>query len=84
MDIEHSKSKLSDEITPTSKNITFVDILIFILLGFFCLVAAYYGWVYGLRYAPYYLSILQSIGFNIKTYVMRMVAYAQEYARRSR
>jgi hypothetical protein len=84
MEIEGVKTRLSDEIRETTETITFVDILMFIVLAVFCLVAAYYGWVYGGRQAPYYLSILQSIGFNIKTYIMRLVSYTQEYARRSR
>jgi hypothetical protein len=84
MEIEGVKTRLSDEIRETTETITFVDILMFIVLAVFCLVAAYYGWVYGGRQAPYYLAVLQSIGFNIKTYIMRLVSYTQEYARRSR
>jgi len=84
MEIEGVKTRLSDEIRETTETITFVDILMFIVLAVFCLVAAYYGWVYGGRQAPYYLAVLQSIGYNIKNYIMRLVSYTQEYARRSR
>jgi hypothetical protein len=84
MEIEGVKTNLSEEIRETTETITFVDILMFIVLAVFCLVAAYYGWVYGGRQAPYYLAVLQSIGSNIKTYIMRLVSYTQEYARRSR
>jgi hypothetical protein len=84
MEIEGVKTRLSDEIRETTETITFVDILTFVILGAFCLVAAYYGWVYGGRQAPYYLAVLQSIGFTIKTYIMRLISYTQEYARRSR
>jgi hypothetical protein len=84
MEIEGVKTRLSDEIRETTETITFVDILMFIVLAVFCLVAAYYGWVYGGRQAPYYLAVLQSIGSNIKNYIMRLVSYTQEYARRSR
>jgi drug/metabolite transporter (DMT)-like permease len=84
MEIEGVKTRLSDEIRETTETITFVDILTFIVLAIFCVLGAYYGWVYGVRQAPYYLAVLQSIGANIRIYIMRLVAYAQEYARRSR
>jgi hypothetical protein len=84
MEIEAVNTNLSDEIRETTEPITFVDILTFIVLGIFCVLGAYYGWVYGVRQAPYYLAVLQSIGSNIKTYIMRLVSYTQEYARRSR
>jgi drug/metabolite transporter (DMT)-like permease len=84
MEIEGVKTRLSDEIRETTETITFVDILTFIVLAVFCVIGAYYGWVYGVRQAPYYLAVLQSIGFTIKTYIMRLVSYTQEYARRSR
>ena len=84
MEIEAIKTNLSDEIRETTETVTFVDILTFIILAVFCLVAAYYGWVYGMRQAPYYLAVLQSIGSSIRLYIMRLVSYTQEYARRSR
>jgi hypothetical protein len=84
MEIEGVKTRLSDEIRETTETITIVDILTFIVLAVFCVIGAYYGWVYGVRQAPYYLAVLQSIGFTIKTYIMRLVSYTQEYARRSR
>ena len=83
-EVDGIKTRLSDEIRETTETVTFVDILTFIVLAVFCLVAAYYGWVYGGRQAPYYLAVLQSIGLSIKTYLMRLVSYTQEYARRSR
>ena len=84
MEIDGIKTRLSDEIRETTETITFVDILTFIVLAVFCVLGAYYGWVYGVRQAPYYLAVLQSIGSSLRTYIMRMVYYTQEYARRSR
>jgi hypothetical protein len=84
MEIEGVKTNLSEEIRETTETVTFVDILTFVILGVFCLVGAYYGWVYGGRQAPYYLAVLQGIGSSIRSYIVRLIYYTQEYARRSR
>ena len=77
--------KVTDVTSSTDqKNITFVEIVMFIVLTILCLVAGYYGWIYGSRYAPYYLAILQSIGSTIQVYILSLIRYTQEYTRRSR
>ena len=69
---------------PDVKNITFFDIVMFIILSIVSIIAAYYGWVYGSRNAPYFLAILQAIGSTIRSYIVYFIGYTQEYARRSR
>lgn len=86
----HEKQKSSittvSEKTPSfsTKQVTMMDVLSNILFIVFSAAAIYYGWKLGRQYGLYFWSIVQVIGSTIRMYLVRMISYAQEYARRSR
>lgn len=74
------------EKTPSfsTKQVTMIDILSNILFIVFSAVALYFGWKLGRQYGPYFWTIIQAIGTTIRSYLVQLISYAQEYARRSR
>ena len=74
------------EKTPSfsTKQVTMIDVISNIL--FICLSAAaiYYGWTLGKQNGLYFWSIIQVIGSTIRSYLVQLISYAQEYVRRSR
>ena len=68
----------------SNNQFTFMDIvstLVFLVLS---VVAVYFGWKLGTQYGPYFWAIVQAIGYAIRSYIIQLIVYAQEYARRSR
>jgi TRAP-type C4-dicarboxylate transport system permease small subunit len=68
----------------STKQTTMMDVISTVLFIGFSAVAIYYGWVLGRQNGPYFWSVIQSIGSTIRSYLVRLITYAQEYARRSR
>ena len=74
------------EKTPSfsAKQVTMTDILSNILFIVFSAAALYFGWKLGRQYGPYFWAVIQAIGSAIRSYIIQLIVYAQEYARRSR
>lgn len=74
------------EKTPSfsTKQVTMMDNLSNILFIVFSAAALYFGWKIGKEKGPYFWSVIQAIGSAIRSYLVQLISYAQEYARRSR
>jgi hypothetical protein len=68
----------------SSKQVTTTDIISTLLFIGFSAIAIYYGWNLGRQYGPSFWIIIQAIGSTIRSYIIQLISYAQEYARRSR
>jgi hypothetical protein len=68
----------------SSEKFTFMDVVSTILFLVFSVVAIYFGWKLGGQYGPYFWAVIQAIGSAIRSYIIQLIVYAQEYARRSR
>jgi hypothetical protein len=74
------------EKTPSfsTKQTTMIDVISTVLFLGFSAVAIYYGWRLGKQNGTYFWSVVQAIGSGIRSYLVQLITYAQEYARRSR
>jgi hypothetical protein len=70
--------------TPSTKKTTTMDIISLVVFAGFSVIALYFGWKVGRQNGTYFWGIVQAIGAAIRSYLVRLIAYAQEYARRSR
>ena len=81
-----SKTKTTPvEKTPSaSKQITLMDVVSKLLFIVFSAVGIYFGWKFGRQYGAYFWGVIQAIGSVIRSYLVELIRYVQEYARRSR
>lgn len=68
----------------SSKRTTMTDIISLVMFIAFSAVALYFGWKVGRQNGTYFWGVIQAIGASIRSYIIQLIAYAQEYARRSR
>jgi hypothetical protein len=69
----HSETPAPPPLVATASSstpVTFMDVLNFIVYAIFTVVAVYYGWTMGQKYAVMYWTVVQKFGENLRTWVI--------------